>query len=202
MIRNIVFDMGNVLRDFNPMLCIRAYVKDEKDAEWIAGEMFGEKEWVALDQGTITYEGALEQWKKRLPERLHKVVEEISNHWHEYMPEDPRMLQLVKELKVKGYGLYLLSNASVRFSVYEKDFEALQHFDGKVVSAFHQVLKPDEKIYRILFDTYHLIPEECFFVDDNPANVEGGRKLGMSGHAFTGDLTALKEDFRRHGISL
>lgn len=199
MIRNIVFDMGNVLRDFSPMRSILPFVQGE-DAALIADEMFGKEEWRMLDRGTISYGEAAARCKERLPQRLHAALDEIVAHWHEYMPEAPQMVELVKTLKKNGYRLYLLSNASIRFSVYKDSFEALKYFDGAIVSAFYQTLKPEEKIYRILFDTYQLKPEECFFIDDNKDNVEAGRRLGMEGHVFTGDKDALRADLTAHGI--
>ncbi len=200
MIRNIIFDMGNVLRDFAPMRGILPYVDSDEDAQIIFREMFGHEEWRALDRGTVTYEEAVKECRKRIPERLHKPLDEIVAHWHEYMPEDERMLPIVRALKENGYRLFLLSNASVRFSDYRDSFKALQYFDGDVVSAFYQTVKPEEKIYRILFDKYKLNPAECFFIDDNSDNVAAGRRLGMEGHVFTGDIEALRADFTAWGI--
>ncbi len=201
MIRNMIFDMGNVLRDFAPMRCILPYVQGE-DALLIREEMFGKEEWRMLDGGNITYEEAVSRCKRRLPERLHDTLDQIIAHWHEYMPEDPEMTEIVKALKQNGYRMYLLSNASVRFAVYKDRFEALKYFEGAIVSAFYHTLKPGEQIYRILFDTYRLKPEECFFIDDNKDNVDAGRKLGMEGHVFTGDKHALKAAFSAHGIRI
>ncbi len=201
MIRNIIFDMGNVLRDFSPMRCILPYVQGE-DALLICEEVFGKEEWRQLDRGVITYEDLVTRVKLRLPERLHDTLDEIIAHWHEYMPEDPEMTELVKALKANGYRMYLLSNASVRFAVYKDSFEALKYFSGTIVSAFYQTLKPEEEIYRILFNTFQLKPEECFFVDDNSDNIEAGRKLGMEGHVFTGDKSALKAAFCDYGIKV
>ncbi len=199
MIQNIIFDMGNVLRDFNPMRCILPFAQGE-DALLIAQEVFGKAEWRALDRGDTTYQELAEKCKARLPERLHSRVDQILAHWHEYMPEFPEMAELCRRLKENGYHLYLLSNASVRFDAYKGTFQALKYFDGAIVSAFCHTVKPEEKIYRILFDTYGLKPAECFFIDDSAANVEAGRALGMPGHVFTGDKNALMEDFITYGI--
>jgi putative hydrolase of the HAD superfamily len=199
MIKNVIFDMGNVLRNYAPIRGILPYVQGE-DALLIRDEMFGKEEWRLLDRGDISYEEAVSMCKSRLPERLHTALDEIVAHWHEYMPEDPRMVELVKTLKENGYRMYLLSNASVRFTVFKDHFEALKYFEGAIISAFYHTVKPEEKIYRILFDTYQLKPEECFFIDDNPDNVEAGRKLRMEGHVFTGDMTALKTSLDAHGI--
>lgn len=199
MIRNIIFDMGNVLRDFAPMKCILPFIQGE-DALLIRDELFGREEWRLLDRGDISYEELAARVKQRLPKRLNDTLDEIIANWHEYMPEDPEMTELVKALKANGYHMYLLSNASVRFTLYKDSFEAMKHFDGAIISAFYHTMKPEEKIYRILFDTYGLMPEECFFIDDNPDNVECGRKLGMDGHVFTGDKLALRAALLAQGI--
>jgi putative hydrolase of the HAD superfamily len=199
MIKNVIFDMGNVLRDYAPIRGILPYVQGE-DAYLIRDEMFGKEEWRLLDRGDITYEEAVSRCKSRLPDRLHTALDEIVAHWHEYMPEDPRMVELVKTLKENGYRMYLLSNASVRYAVFKDHFEALKYFEGAIISAYYHTVKPEEKIYHILFDTYQLKPEECFFIDDNPDNVEAGRKLRMEGHVFTGDMPALKVSLHAHGI--
>lgn len=199
MIRNIVFDMGNVLREYNPMLGVLPYVQGE-DAALLTRVIFGGEEWRGLDRGTLGYDEAAALFKVRLPERFHQAVDEILAHWHEYMPEFPDMAELCRRLKENGYRLFLLSNASVRFEAFKEDFQALQYFDGAVVSAFYKTVKPEEKIYRILFDTYQLNPEECFFIDDSRANVQAGRALSMPGHVYTGDKTALLAAFHALGI--
>ena len=199
MIQNIIFDMGNVLRDYNPALSVAPYARGE-DAALLVREIFGGEDWRGLDRGTVTYAELAERCKARLPQRLHPAADEILDHWHEYMPEFPDMAELCRRLKENGYRLFLLSNASVRFEAYREDFQALKHFDGAVVSAFYQTVKPEERIYRILFDTYQLKPEECFFIDDSEANVKAGRALSMPGHVYTGDKAALMKAFEAHGI--
>ena len=100
----------------------------------------------------------------------------------------------IKELKSRGYKVYLLSN-------YPKDyFELHTHselsfvslVDGKVISAMVGMIKPDAGIYQCLFDKYNLNPKECVFIDDRPENIEGGRKLGMDGIVFTDYETGRK----------
>lgn len=203
MIRNIVFDMGNVLRDFNPALCVGAFVTEPEDARLLREVIFGSEEWKMLDRGTITYEAAQRNWASRLPERLHPVMGEIVTHWHEYMPEIPGMVALTKELKEKGYRLYLLSNASVRYDVFKSLLDSLKYMEGAVVSAYYGFLKPEKELYQVLFDTYGLKPEESFFIDDQPLNIQAGQALGMDGHVFDQtNIEALRNALRKAGVSL
>ncbi|MBQ2699840.1 MAG: HAD family phosphatase [Clostridia bacterium] len=203
MIRNIVFDMGNVLRDFNPVLCVGAYVEDSQDARLLRETIFGSPEWKMLDRGSITYEEAQSRWASRLPARLHGVMAEIVAHWHEHMPEIPGMVDLTRELKGKGYRLYLLSNASVRYDVFKSLLDSLQYMEGAVVSAYYGYLKPEKELYQILFDTYGLKPEESFFVDDQPLNIQAAQALGMAGHVFDqNNIDALRKALREVGVQL
>jgi len=201
MIRNIVFDMGNVLRDFNPALCVGAFVTEPEDARLLREVIFGSEEWKMLDRGTVTYEEARKRWASRLPERLHGVMEEIVAHWHEHMPEIPGMVALTRELKEKGYHLYLLSNASVRYEVFKALLASLQYMEGAIVSAYYGYLKPEKELYQVLFNTYDLKPEESFFIDDQPLNIKAGEALGMAGHVFDQkNIQALYEALRQAGV--
>ena len=93
-----------------------------------------------------------------------------------------------------GYSIYLLSNASTRFAEVAKQYYSiLNEFDGIVFSAPLKLAKPDPAIYRYLFDTYQLKPEECFFLDDLAENIAAGQALGMNGIVFTGDIPAVKK---------
>ncbi|MBQ8536516.1 MAG: HAD family phosphatase [Clostridia bacterium] len=203
MIRNIVFDMGNVLRDFNPRLSTAPYIKDEEDACLVRDTVFGSNEWKLLDRGAITYEEAQRRWADRLPQRLHAPMAQVVAHWHEHMPEIPGMTALAKALQEKGYHLYLLSNASVRYDVFKELLGPLKYMEGAVVSAYYGYLKPEKELYQALFDRYQLKPEECFFIDDQPLNIQAGRALGMAGHVFDQqNIQALRDALREAGVRL
>ena len=199
MIKNIVFDMGNVLRTFDPILCISPYTEEEEDIELICSILFGHM-WAELDRGTTTYDEVLAYCRGELPKRLHSVLETILARWHLHMPVDERMTEVVRKLKENGYGLYLLSNASVRFAEYQKETEVFSYFDGFVVSAFYKTVKPEPEIYRILFKLFKLNPSECFFIDDSPQNVAGGEATGMSGYTFDGDIDRMLARLAETGV--
>lgn len=194
MIRHIIFDMGNVLSDYNPQHKVAAFTDDQEDQTAIRRAVFESPEWAMLDRGTITEDEALKIWLTRLPARLHEVTEKVFRNWHLHMLNLDEMTQLVRSLKEKGLGLYILSNASVRFEKLAPHLDAFKYMDGYIVSAFHKVMKPERRIYEILFETFGLKPEECFFIDDAPQNIQGAKNAGMDGHVFTGDVEALKRE--------
>ena len=73
-------------------------------------------------------------------------------------------------------------------------------FDGFFVSSEHVLLKPQHEIYEKFFEVFDLKPEECFFIDDNPLNIEGAACCGMAGTVFKGDVDRLKRELLDAGI--
>lgn len=201
MIRNIIFDMGHVLMYFLPSVYIERLGIPADDGKLLFREVFHSVEWIRLDRGSITEEEAVENMCRRLPVRLHEAVRELVCGWWKgpLIPVEG-MEALVAELKEQGYGIYLLSNASKRLPEYFDRIPGAQYFDGKIVSAQWGVLKPQPEIYQKLLEQYRLKPEECFFVDDVPANVEGAYHMGISGAVFDGDVARLKRELGEAGV--
>ena len=112
-IRNIVFDMGNVMIHFDPETFIsRENVTDPEDRRLILNELFQSVEWAQMDSGILTEETAEPLIMKRIPDRLQPVVRNLLYNWAIPRAEIEGMPELVAALKKAGYGIYLLSNAS------------------------------------------------------------------------------------------
>lgn len=200
MIKNIIFDMGNVLVRFHPEETAARLVQGE-DRNLLQKHVFAE-EWKLLDRGTISQEEAIQRVCARLPEHLKEPARYIIEHQIETLTPIEESYRLVKELKAKGYGVYLLSNVSVQFHDFWKEIPALHLMDGKIISADLKIVKPEKAIYNALFETYRLNPEECFFVDDLPQNIEGGKQLLMDGYCFHGDVMALRRALSGQGVTV
>ena len=198
MIRNVVFDMGNVLINFNQGHFIdRAGVTDPADKELLLRELFHSIEWSLMDWGKMTEPEAEAAILPRLPERLHKVAHDMIFRWNEPVEPIPGMAKLIADCKAKGMGIYLLSNASERLYTYFDTIPGHELFEGRVVSATEKCVKPMPEIYQALLDRYHLKAEECLFVDDIAINVTGAMNCGLQGHVFDGDADRLR---RRLGM--
>lgn len=201
MIRNIIFDMGQVLIYFSPELYINRLGVPEEDGEILLREVFRRVEWVRLDHGTITEAEAVEAICRRVPPRLHKAVEElVFRWWARPLNPVPGMKELVAEIKELGYGIYLLSNANIQQCKYHDRIPGTEYFDGRIVSAECKLLKPQREIYRLLLDTYNLQAQECLFIDDSPLNVEGAYCAGIRGIVFDDDLPRLRQELREAGV--
>ncbi len=201
MIKNVIFDMGQVLIHWRPDMFTSGFGLDKQEEDLLIKELFKKIEWPQLDRGTISDDDAVRAVNGRLPEKYHSMVGQIINGWWEnpLVPMEG-METLLGELKGNGYSIYLLSNASVHLREYFHRIPGSQYFDGHVVSAEEKLLKPQHEIYEVLFERYHLVPEECFFIDDSPYNIEGAYMCGMPGTVFYGDVEELREELKKAGI--
>ena len=199
MIRNIIFDMGNVLINYEPKEYKKQFA-DKQHVDILYETIFQSIEWIQLDRGSIEEKQAKYIFYNKVPEYLHKAVDDIFDNWHENLHEKNEMFYLVKQLKSKGDNLYLLSNTSKRFYCYYKKIPALSYFDGMLISADELLLKPDLAIYERLFDKYGLVPEECFFIDDHKMNIEAAAFLGMVGFVYENNIKSLRRELSNRGI--
>lgn len=203
MIKNIVFDMGNVLLGFDASYIVSQFTADPEAQELLLCAIFRAPEWQRMDAGKLSDEEMLRLIPQRLPDDLVQTGLDAFGNWHLHYRRLPEAEALVRELKEAGYRLYLLSNASARWRIYWRDHPAIALLDGHIVSALVDAVKPDEAIYRILFDTYCIDPAESFFVDDLTANIEAGRALGMDGFLLDRfQYGALRETLRKKGVNI
>ena len=192
--------MGQVLIRFDQQYFIHRFGIEGDDVSLLMRELFRSVEWVQMDRGSLREEDAFRSISQRLPERLHDVAWKLICMWDRPILEIDGMYDLVAELKDLGYGIYLLSNASVRQHEYWPRIPASKFFDGKLISADVHVIKPQPEIYRLCLEKFGLKPEECFFIDDAPANIEGALCCGISGAVFHGDAKLLRSQLRAAGI--
>ena len=200
MIKNIIFDMGGVLIDYNPEKTLYGMF-DKETADILLKEIFRNTVWSDKDRGIITPAEIMQNAKSNIPEAVFEKVCEMVDNYYPYMPPFERMYGFVEMLKAKGFGIYLLSNASSDFHERRSGIPALSLFDGVIISADHKLLKPEKEIYEKLYETFSLKPEECFFIDDVQANIDGAAATGMQGHCYYhGDLDILIRDMQERNI--
>ena len=202
MIKNILFDMGNVLIYFDRNLFMDRLGLEEADKKLLTRELFLSLEWARMDRGSLVEPQAVESISRRLPERLHDAAEKLVSHWDEPLIPVPGMYELIRELKSAGYGIYLLSNASLRQHEYWPRIEASQFFDGTLISADEGLMKPQPEIYRLILERFGLKAEESFFIDDLPSNIEGAFYCNMPGAVFYNDVAKLRQDLRNAGVNI
>lgn len=184
MIKNIVFDFGGVLLDWNPRYLYRHYFKTEEEMENFFAKV-GLYDWNAtLDAGKPFAEG-VKELQDRFPEYA-KEIQLFDDEWRRTVKGCfPESVALLKKLKAGGLGIYGLSNWSwEKAEGLIKEYDFFKLFDGMVISGIEKVSKPDPKIYQILLNRYHLQAEECVFIDDNAANIQAADALGFNAIVF------------------
>lgn len=184
MINTVIFDIGNVLIDFD----WGEYIKELVPAELfpiIKGAMFSEF-WNEMDRGVLTDEEMIAGFT----ERAGGYENEIRLAYREVgraLAQRSYAIPWIKELKEKCLKVLYLSNYS--YHVMRSNPDALsftKHMDGGVFSCEVKLIKPDPEIYKTLFAKYSLIPSECVFIDDNAANIAAAQALGLNTIHFTG----------------
>lgn len=192
-IKNVVFDMGNVLMLFDGPYFSAQFTDNEDDAAALQRALFGSPAWNLLDSGTISYDTMLHVARAHLDERLWPNLDACFAGWAAYSTPIEETNALAAELKREGYGIYLLSNAGTRIHDQLNHMPAWSLMDGAVVSGEERLMKPEPAIYQLLCERYGLLAEECLFVDDNADNCEGARVAGMRAVRYTGDVAAIRE---------
>ncbi len=187
MIKNIVFDFGNVLIKFDPAYMVAQYVNDPEDARLLETVVFDRLYWDRLDDGGITDEEVVRFSCERLPERLHGVARDIYYNWVHNLPPMPGMWELVARLKRDGVRLFLLSNIATYFARFEGEFSVLQNMERCIYSACVGHVKPNADMFEYLCSTVGIRPEETLFVDDSAKNIAGAEAFGIHGYLFDGD---------------
>lgn len=183
MIKNIIFDLGNVIINYNQKKIINNFTEKEEEIKYIYDEIFHAPEWTLMDLGDITSDEAIEIINKRNEFKYEKLTQEFLHEWHKKQPINRDIVEIAKILKNNGYNLFVLSNMANQTYEYFKNDEFFSLCTGIVISAHEHVKKPDEKVYRLLLNRYNLNAEECLFIDDDDSgkNYETANKIGIKG---------------------
>ena len=188
MIKNIIFDLGNVLISFKPSEYFDKNNYPLSIKATILSDIFGSKEWLMLDNGEITTPKAIDAiaTKSSLSK---KEIAHIFNLRSDLMFPLDSNVRLLPELKKRGFRLYYLSNFPLDiFEEVSTEYYFFKYFDGGLISAEAKFSKPDIGIYNILNKKYSLVPNECLFIDDIEVNVRAAQALGMKGIITYGSL--------------
>ncbi|MBP1164702.1 MULTISPECIES: HAD family hydrolase [unclassified Chryseobacterium] len=179
-IKNIIFDFGGVLMDWNPRYYFKAYFNDNEKMEYFL-ENIAQDEWnVEQDRGRSLAEGTEIQVKK-FPE-WEKEIRAFYDNWTVMLKSDiPQNVEVLRKLKNTDYHLFGLTNWSEETFPYAlENYDFFQIFEGKiVVSGTEKLIKPDPKIWHVLLERYNIKAEESVFIDDNTKNIEMAKSLGF-----------------------
>ncbi|MPS64780.1 HAD family phosphatase [Chryseobacterium sp.] len=193
-IKNIIFDFGGVLMDWNPRYFFKDYFNDDEKMEYFL-ENVAQSAWnEEQDRGRTLSEGTEVQVKK-FPD-WEKEIRAYYNNWTTMLKSDiPQNVEVLRKLAKTHYHLFGLTNWSEETFPYAlENYDFFQLFDGKiVVSGTEKLIKPDPKIWYVLLERYHLNAQESVFIDDSLKNIETARSLGFETVHITPETNLEKE---------
>ncbi|KLU63363.1 alpha-D-glucose-1-phosphate phosphatase YihX [Peptococcaceae bacterium CEB3] len=198
MIRNVVFDLGNVLLSFQPLDYLYGKLPDRQKAEQIYEEVFKSREWPMLDRGVITEEEALNQICKR--SAVGDLLRDVMDNWYQMLTQIDATVDILRELKRREYQIYYLSNFhQLAFDDVSRRYDFFRIFDGGILSFKEKLLKPEKEIFDRLIGMYGIKAQESLFIDDTEENVLGATLSGFPTIRFTTPF-ALREALRNMGV--
>lgn len=184
MIKNIIFDLGNVVLKLKWEIVLNKFSDNDSDKKLLEEVIFNSEEWKELDNGTIEKADAINMMISKLPEKLHNPCREIMASWREGLVINNNIINFIENIRKQGYKTYVLSNAPHEIPEYLTQKDLDKYFDGQIISAQEKVSKPDPKIYEILLDRYSLNPEESLFLDDKKENIDAAINCKINGYVF------------------
>lgn len=196
MIKNIIFDVGEVLLSYRWHDAIKDGGFSDKSSEAVIDSLFADPIWhEGFDRGTVSENQLLDHYISTHPEY---------ENLYRWFFEHPELLPVTREnvyrylpgLKEKGYSLYILSDYSEYLSEVHFNMGGFRkYFDGEIISYQVHAVKPEPEIYAALLEKYNLNPAECLFLDDREVNIRGAKDAGISGRVIKSeaDLISILE---------
>jgi 2-haloacid dehalogenase len=193
-VNTIIFDLGGVLLDWNPMYVYKNYFDSDEKLNYFFSNICT-PDWNEEQDAGRSIVDATQLRVAEFPE-WEQAIRDYYGRWTEMLRGPlPETVALFKQLKESGkYKIYALTNwqASL-FEIALVRYNFLHWFDGRVVSGEEKTRKPYPEFYRRLLDRYNVNPPEAIFIDDNLRNVQGGEAVGIKGIHFT-NAGQLKKD--------
>jgi HAD superfamily hydrolase (TIGR01509 family) len=186
LIKNVVFDAGGVLLEWNPPRIVAQLYPDPKVQAEIREFIFEHPDWHEFDRGTLTAESATTHFAK-LSGRSPDEVRELIRATAESLRPIEGTIELLEKLAAAGVHLYLLSNMPVStYEILVQRHAFFEYFRHMVISGAILLLKPEPAIYQHLVEKTGIVPAESVFIDDLERNVAAARDAGLHAIRFTG----------------
>ena len=196
-IKNVVFDVGGVLLEWNPASVIANFHPDAATQAVIRQQMFEHDDWHEFDRGSLTYDGAIEHFS-RATGRSREEVRALIHATRESLRPIEGTVRLVDDLAAAGVQLYLLSNMPVStFDYLVQHHRFFGHFKHLVISGAILLIKPEPAIYRHLVEKTGIVPAESVFIDDLLKNVVAARECGFEAIQFR-DAASCRNELRTY----
>lgn len=193
MITTIIFDIGNVLADFTWEDHYRRFGYSEEILERLANATVRSPLWNEYDRGAMSDEEIIQGFIENDP-GIEKEIREALRDKGTMVIRNDYAIPWIQTLKGKGYRCLYLSNFSKSAHAdCAAALDFLPYMDGGILSYEEKIIKPMPEIYQLLIDRYHLVPQECVFLDDTQRNLDAAEKFGIHTIRFENQAQAIKE---------
>lgn len=200
-IRNIVFDLGNVLLKYDPKGYLESLGYTASTVADLMKLIFHGSEWKLADQGLLSNDQLIEIYLLKSPQ-YSLEIRYVMQNWFHIMTLMEESKEFLLEVLDKGYNVFILSNyPEYKFMDMLKRTPVLRKAHGSVISYQIKLTKPSREIYMHLLDKYQLIAEETLFLDDLQENINGAKKVGMHGIRFR-NVKQVKHDLKEYGVEI
>ncbi|MFX1281184.1 MAG: HAD family hydrolase [Promethearchaeota archaeon] len=201
MIKNIIFDLGNVLLSFKPELFLANYTKDKIQIDTFIRNIIKSDIWADLDRGSFSLKYAEKKFIQMYPEEI-ELLHIFFTYWKEMLTPIQDNVELLSKLKYKGYKLYVLSNfIQEAYEFVKEKYNFFSFFDGLVLSCEIKLIKPEIEIFHYLLREYNLIPEDSIFIDDIEQFIEQAKRLNIKTIHYL-PYTDLPSELRKFNIDI
>jgi putative hydrolase of the HAD superfamily len=201
LLRNIIFDIGNVLLLFKPEEFLLRFTDDHEMINFFINNITRSQLWLELDRGNISVKSARNDFLQKFPERK-TIIDLFFENWMEIFVPIQENVKIIQDLKKKEYDCYYLSNfIREAYEFVIKKFEFFNFFNGGIISAYVKAIKPEIEIFTYLLEKYELNPEECVFIDDVYGFLRPARKLGFKTIQYVPNFD-LRQELNNLGIDI
>lgn len=196
MLKNLVFDFGNVLVVFKPEEHLREYVQSDEEAMALRNLIWCSKPWLDADYGLCGRQETFERLCEMYPEKT-ELLKKILFECSEWLVVPQPVKDVLRKLEAVGYNLYYISNTNpMDYETMMRNHAVMRDLKGGLASFQEKLVKPDPAIYQLLLDRYGLNADECLFVDDMAVNTEAAEKLGYHTLTLTTGAATLETALR------
>lgn len=196
---NVVFDVGNVLIQWDPRQVYRTDFADDSAIEAFLSEI-GFGPWNLEQDRGRTWDEAVEAKIAEHPLHEH-LIRKFHTHWHDAVPgEIPEGTRALDAVRATGAPLYAITNFSAeKWAECQDCFTFLNGFIDVVVSAHERLVKPDPAIFELFLSRNGLAADDCLFIDDSAANIATAESMGFDTIHMT-DPACLMDKLRVRGL--
>ena len=183
LITTVIFDLGNVLLDWNTEQVLAALKLPNSDLKLLRDELFGHQDWLDMDHGSTEETTVVSGVSARTGLAI-TVIEAALEAAKQSLLPIPASVELMREIHDRGFELICLSNMSRETYAHIKHLDFFKLFAGIIISGHEGCMKPDEAIFQLALQRFNLSPTETLFVDDSLPNILQAQQLGISTYHF------------------